>query len=156
PSRGVISVEDERSDLRTPRLAGGLVRSADDERYFGGHHVAIGVHGNEKAPPLESEPDSASRWRRTGGAAQTHRLAFQVEKLLRLDLAPFTLERLKKATFDRRELFDFLGQRARIGEHFPCSLEREGDGRRSRSTQVVRCDRADRFEGSLREQRADT
>jgi hypothetical protein len=150
----VIGIEHERTHLRSPRLACRLMRGTDHQPHFGRHHVAVGVHRNEQATALERESHTTPRRCRAGGAPQSHRLALEIEQLFGIDFSAFSFERFEQATLDRGKLLDLFGELGGVRQDLPRHFQRQRDGRRRGTPEIVGRNRAHRFEWCLREQGA--
>ena len=149
----MVTGRDEELHLRALRGPFAVMCSTDDGAHFGGHDVAVGVHGNEERAPLQRKADSTPRRRRSGGRAHAQRLALELEQLLGVHLSSFGLDTLEDTPLGRRKLGDLLAELLRVSEDVPGRLERQGEWRGGRSPQVVRGDRAHRLELRLGEER---
>ncbi len=149
----MVARDDEGAHLVAAGLAFALVRGADNRAHLGGHHVAIGVNRDKQAPAFEREADTAPRGGGSGRRPQAKWLAFELEQFLGVHLAAVLLYAFEDAPLGRRKLRDLCAERIGGAEDLPGRLERQGNGRRRRPTQVVSCDRAHRLERRLREER---
>src|SRR5258708_4686073 len=81
----------------------GVPTGPEDGSPLARNDVAVGRDGHEERATLKREADAPPARGHTARSAQPHRLALEIEQLLRVHLAAHALDGLEQPPLDRRE-----------------------------------------------------